>query len=144
VPEPQLDQPSDRPEGVYLSGKFYLCSISTQSTFDLDEGILGGSDAGSSDLVLELGKATIDNRIIYYLSEINNALVEESNIDSPTLEHCEELVSSPVRLGYIFGEVGAVGCVLTNEGRLAFFRVEHLDPFGAESVEVSFVTWKKK
>jgi hypothetical protein len=143
VPEPQLDRPSDQTAGIYLSGRFYLCSIATQSSFDLDKGVLGDQDASSSDIVLEVGKADIDNLIIYYISETNGAHVDESDASSPSPEHCAQLASSSIRLGFAVGAIGGVGCVVTNEGRVAVFHVERLDPYGAESLELSFVTWNK-
>jgi hypothetical protein len=35
-------------------------------------------------------------------------------------------------------------CFMTNEGRLAFIRVERMDPYGWGSIEISFITWEEK
>lgn len=141
VPEPRVTKPGGSSADVHLEGEVSLCSLGPQSTFDLDGGIVAGLDSVAADIALELGKATIDNRIVYYLSEINDAHVAAAGVDLPTPKYCNDLTASSTRLGFAFGTAGTVGCVLTNEGRLAFFRVEQIDQFGAESIRMTFVTW---
>jgi len=142
VPEPRLNKTNA--SNVYLSGTVYFCIYDyTQTSFDFDSGVLGSTDENpTADIRFEFGGiARLDGTLRYYLSEANYAYVEPSEINSPSPGDCKKLISVPTRLSLVSVAVGATGCVLTNEGRLAFFRVEKLEPFGAESIDVSFVVW---
>jgi hypothetical protein len=144
VPEPELNNKTDS-GNIYLAGKFFLCTYDgTQSAFDFDTGELDSTQSLAVDIRIIISSASIDNRSLYFFQETNNSYVAVSESDSPTQEHCEKQSAAENRLTLILGSVGATGCVLTNEGRLAFFKVEQLDPFGLESVEISFTTWNKK
>lgn len=144
VPEPELSKTAIS-DNIYLSGKFYLCTYDgTQIAFDFDNGKLGSKESTSSDIKLVTSGATIDNRSFYYLQETNGAYVAVSELGLPTQEYCEKRTTAVNRLTLVLSSVSATGCVLTNEGRLAFFQVERLDLFGLESVEVFFTIWNKK
>ena len=143
VPKPEISK-SANSDNVYLSGQFYLCTYDgTQIAFDFDNGNLENSESKNADIELVSSGASIDNRSFYLIQEINGAFVEVSEMKLPTQEYCRQRTTADVRLHLILGSVGAVGCVLTNDGRIAFFQVEQLDPFGQESVKISFVTWNK-
>ncbi len=144
VPEPELNNKTNS-GNVYLSGKFYLCTYDgSQIAFDFDSGQVSSTESTNADIKLVISSADIDNRSLYFLQETNNSYVAVSQFSSPTQEYCEQQTAAANRLTLVLGSVGATGCVLTNEGRLAFFQVEQLDPFGLESVEVIFTTWNKK
>jgi hypothetical protein len=143
VPEPELVPAAT--SDTYLSGKFYLCTYdSTQIGFDFDGGKLDSKESVDTDIELVISGASIDNRSLYFLRETNDAYVAVSEMDIPTQEYCQKQVLSITRLTLVLGSEGAVGCVLTNQGRLAYFQVGRLDPFGLESVEVFFTTWNNK
>lgn len=143
VPEPNLNNKVDS-GNIYLSGKSNLCTFDgAQIAFDLDSGKLGDSESTVTDIKLVISGASIDNRSLYFLRETNNSFVAVSELSLPTQEHCKQQSMATNRLTLVLASVGATGCVLTNEGRLAFFRVEQIDLFGLESVEVSFTTWNK-
>ena len=144
VPEPYLIENSNSAD-IYLSGRFYLCTYDgSQIAFDFDSGNLGNTESVSTDIILVISSSSIDNRSLYYLREINNSYVAVSELTLPTQEYCKQRSASTNRLTLVLISVSATGCVLTNEGRLAFFQVERLDPFGLESVEISFTTWNKE
>jgi hypothetical protein len=144
VPEPELNK-APNPDNIYLSGKFYLCTYDgTQIAFDFDSGKLGNIESTSTDIKLVINGASIDNRSLYFLRETNDSHVAVSEESLPTLEYCEQRTAAENRLKLVLSSVGATGCILTNEGRLAFFQVEQLDSFGLESIEVFFTTWNKK
>jgi hypothetical protein len=144
VPEPELSKTANS-NNIYLSGKFYLCTFDgTQIAFDFDSGKLGSIESAITDIKLVISGASIDNRSLYFLQETNNSYVAVSELILPTQEYCEQQTMATNRLKLVLSSIGAIGCVLTNDGRLAFFQVERLDPFGLESVEVSFTTWNKK
>lgn len=144
APEPLLNHPPSNTGEEFLSGKFYLCSIPAFSAFDFDEVKVLDKEAVEADLHLEVGKATFDNHIIYYLREENASLVDETETSNPTYSKCKELISSSSRLGYVVGSQSNSGCIQTNQGRLGFFKVTKMDPKGIESIELSFVLWNKK
>jgi hypothetical protein len=142
VPEPELI-PTTR--DTYLSGKFYLCTYDgTQIGFDFDVGKLDSKESVDTDIELVVSGASIDNRSLYFLRETNDSYVAVSEIDIPTREYCQKQVISATRLTLVLGSEGTAGCILTNQGRLAYFQVGRLDPFGLESVEVFFTTWNNK
>jgi hypothetical protein len=143
VPEPLLNHPPSNTGEEFLSGKFYLCSMPAFSAFDFDEGKVLDKEVIEADLRLEVGKATFDNHVIYYLREENTSLVDEIDTSNPTYSECKELISSPSRLGYIIGAQSNSGCIQTNQGRLGFFKVTKMDPKGIESIELSFILWNK-
>lgn len=141
VPEPELNESSNFND-IYLSGKFSLCRYDgSQIAFDFDNGKLNDAESTTSDIILVISSASIDNRSLYFLQEINNSYVAASDLAMPTQAYCERQTSAPNRLTLVLSAVGITGCVLTNQGRLAYFEIEQLDLFGLESVEVSFVTW---
>jgi hypothetical protein len=143
VPEPELTPVTT--SNTYLSGKFYLCTYDgTQIGFDFDGGKLGSKESVDTDIELLISGASIDNRSLYFLRETNDAYVAVSEIDIPTREYCQKQVTSATRLTLVLGSEGTAGCILTNQGRLAYFQVGRLDPFGLESVEVFFTTWNNK
>jgi YD repeat-containing protein len=150
VPELELSKPNDSSNNVYLSGMFYLCWY-TASSFDMDSGIFGHTDAFRqidttlTDVELKVTKSSFDNSINYFILGANGAYITKSDIESPTIDYCQEKTSDPtLGGGIILGETGMIGCVLTNEGRLGYIKIESIDPFGAQSVEISFITWNKK
>ncbi len=125
VPEPQLIKPKDNSNNVYLSGTFYLCWY-TEDSFDMDSGALGHTDPFGNmdttltDIQLRVRGSTLDSSIGYFILGVNSAY------------------------GIIFGKTGVSACVLTNEGRLGYLKVESVNPLGTEGLEISFVTWNKK
>jgi hypothetical protein len=144
VPDPELNK-APNPNNIFLSGKIYLCTYDgSQIAFDFDSGKLGNTESTSTDIKLVISGASIDNRSLYFLREINNSRVAVSEVSMPTQEYCERRTAAENRLKLVLSSAGTTGCVLTNEGRLVFFQVERLDPFGLESVEVSFTAWNKK
>jgi hypothetical protein len=143
VPEPKVGKP-DNSNNIYLSGKAYLCSYRAQTSFDFDSGTVGTIETTTTDVILKVGITDLEHRSLYYLWETNNAYVDVSDLEAPDEKYCEQLTSAPNRLGFVLREIGATGCVLTNEGRLAFFHVEQVDSFGLGSIELSFVIWDKK
>ena len=144
VPEPELNEAISS-ENIYLSGKFNLCTYDgSQIAFDFDSGKLGNAESETTDIILVISSASIDNRSLYFLRETNNSYVAVSDLTLPTQEYCEHQTTAENRLTLVLSATGATGCVMTNEGRLAYFKIEQLDPFGLESVAVSFVTWKNK
>lgn len=144
VPEPLLKHPTDNSGEEFLSGKFYLCSLPAFSSFDFDEGKLLDKGDIAGDLRLEVGKATFDNHIIYYLREENASLIDEIETSNPSYSECKDLITSPSRLGYVVGGQSNSGCIQTNQGRLGFFKITKMDPNGIESIELSFILWNKK
>lgn len=143
VPEPILKHPPDNSGEEFLSGRFYLCSLPPFSTFDFDEGSVLDREKEAGDIQFEVGKATFDNHIIYYIKEENASLVDEVESTNPSYAECKSLVSSPTRLGYVVGTPSSSGCIQTNKGKLGFFQITKMDPYGAESIEISFVVWNK-
>ena len=141
---PLLNHLPDPSGEEYLSGKFYLCSLPSVSAFDFDEGKVTDADNRESDIQLEIGKATFDNHIIYYINDVNDSFVDEIEPQSPTYSECKELVSSPTRLGYVLGIPSNSGCIQTDKGRLGYFRILEINPIGDESIEFFFVIWNKK
>jgi hypothetical protein len=141
VPEPQLRDLRDTGFDEYLSGRIFLCNLPAQSTFDLDTGSIGDSNANVSDVGFYLGYAQVDSRVIYYIAELNGSYVSMAEVKEPTWEYCNQLASSQTRMGFIVGEVGNVGCVMTNERRIAAIKIESIDSIGQESIEISFFTW---
>ncbi len=144
VPPPEVTQnPSNE---VFLSGNFHLCRYGGQSTFDFDTGVIGGDSTTIGDMILSVRLAGSEVRhFVYELNEINGALSNMSEQDAPTIDYCRQLMSADIRFQYTSDIPDSVaGCVLTSEKRLAMFRVERIDPDGADSIEVSFVTWKGK
>jgi hypothetical protein len=142
VPEPELLQ-GNNSDSIYLASKFYLCTYDgSQITFDFDNGDLGDVESVASDIILVVSGANIDNRSFYYIRETDNSYVAVSESTLPTKDYCKNQVTSINRLTLVLGSVGTTGCVLTNVGRLAYFQVEQLNPFGLESIKVSFSTWE--
>lgn len=144
ISETILNHPPDKSGEEFLSGVFSLCSLRKFSAFDFDEGKVLDKEDKASDLKLEIGKATLENQIIYYLMENNNSLVDEVESSYPSYSECKDFLTSPARLGYIVGDISASGCIQTNQGRLGFFKVTKINPSGQESIEISFVVWNKK
>jgi len=153
VPEPQLIKPKDGSSNIYLSGSFYLCRY-TKNSFDMDSGSLGHTDSfGNMDTALtdvefRVKASTLDsNEVGYFILGVNGAYITDSDMDIPTIEHCQsQMTTLPSDGGIllVFSETNISGCVLTNEGRLGYIKVEHVDPLGPEGLEVSFVTWNKE
>lgn len=105
---------------------------------------MGDAESTSSDIILVVSGASIDNRSLYYPCRTDISYVAVSESTLPTKDYCENQVTSIKRLTFVIGSVGATGCGLTNDGRLAYFQVEQLNPFGLESFEVSFSTWNNR
>lgn len=144
VKKPLLNHEQGYSSEEFLSGVFQLCSLPEFSAFDFDEGEVVDKDDQESDLQLEVGKATFDNQIIYYLMEGKNSFVDEVGTSPLSYSECIALITSPTRLGYVVGTAPNVGCIKTNQGRIGFFQVTKVDPNGIESVEIAFVLWNKK
>jgi hypothetical protein len=149
VPEPQFSNSSNNSNNIFLSGTLYLCWY-TEDSFDMDSGALGHTDPfGNMDTTLtdvELGvtRATLDGSITYNLLGVNGAYITKSDMETPVIEYCREKTSDPtLGGGILLGVTNMVGCVLTNEGRLGYIRIESMDQLGTESLEISFVTWNK-
>lgn len=145
VPDPELSHSTDANSEIYLSGKFALCWVPIFSTFDLDRGILGDENIFTSDIELQFSNSNISGKTDYYIEEINNARIDQTEIVSPSLSACKTVLSSKNDSWFfVEGEVGDSGCVITNEGRIAFIRVESIDPYGRSSIELSFITWNER
>jgi hypothetical protein len=150
LPAPQLSKPNEVSDSVYLFGKFYLCWY-TESSFDMDSGVFGHTDAFHqidttlTDVELKATISNFDNSINYFILGANGAYITQSELESPTIEYCQEKTANPtLGGGIILGKVGVIGCVLTNEGRWGYIRIESIDQIGTESLEISFVTWNEK
>src|SRR6266508_930782 len=148
VPEPQLIKPKDNSNNVYLSGTFYLCWY-TEDSFDMDSGALGHTDPFGNmdttltDIQLRVRGSTLDSSIGYFILGVNSAYITDSDMED--IKHCQNgIFTPPPDSGIIFGKTGVSACVLTNEGRLGYLKVESVNPLGTEGLEISFVTWNKK
>lgn len=142
VPKPEMTVNS-LPE-IYLEGKFYLCRQwpleDPLVTFDLDYGRVGNNSG--VDIKYSITKATIDNTIQYTLYRINSARLYQTEEIQPSLEKCQLIISTEVETG-VMSASGAIACLVTNEGRIAYIRVEQLNPYGWGSIAISFITWQK-
>jgi hypothetical protein len=148
VPKPQLIWPKDGSNTIYLSGTFYLCWY-TEDSFDMDSGALGHTDPSGNmdttltDIELRVRASTLDGSINYFIMGVNGAYI--TNSDMETIENCQNgIFTPPPDSGIIFGMAGVSACVLTNEGRLGYIKVESVNPIGTEGLEISFITWNKK
>jgi hypothetical protein len=149
IPEPDIrTNPS---EGVYLFGKFYLCLhwplgiFPGLTTFDLDTGQIGTHGDLQSDVEYYFSYASLDNVVDYFLLDTSGAILYENTDNSqPTYSDCQQIVTHSKR-GYLMDVYkGSDACFVTNEGRLAYIRIERINPYGKESIEISFITWVKR
>lgn len=144
VPEPELlDNVSD---DVHLAGIFYLCRQwplnAPLITFDLDTGLAGNRLNLDSDLEFGVLHSQIDNSFYYHIRSTNGSLIFETEEENPTITHCRLVISD--RGGRIIDAFeGTRACMLTNDGRIAYIRVEQHDPYGWASIAVYFETWEK-
>jgi hypothetical protein len=144
VPTPQIEKPEKSSSNVFISGQFSLCALEADlAAFDLDQGVIMNPNNPESDVTFKVGKATLDNHIIYYVWEVNGSKVNEPNTPNPDYSECKEVagVSENMRWQFILGDPGNLGCVITNERRVSLIKITQIDPVGLESLEISFVTW---
>jgi hypothetical protein len=142
VPSPEIEMGGDNSDNIHISGKTYFCPQNNTSSFDLDNGILTNAEDSQTDISFNLGKATIDSQVFYYFQGVNEAIIREFGKNEPSYEDCLKIISGLERTRVLFAEKGSIGCVLTNEGRFAFIRVEELNPKGIDSIAITFITWE--
>lgn len=143
VPVPELSVIESDEDDVYLQGKFSLCYAPEFTAFDLDKGTMENSASSISDIQLEMGHAEIDDQDLYYITEINNSRLDQSNTEFPDYDYCNQRISSQEDgWFFILGTAESAACILTNEGRLAMIHVEQINPYGWGSIEITFITWK--
>jgi len=148
VPEPELVDIGSLPDDVYLAGVFNFCRgwpdpLQPRTSFDLDTGLVGSEDDPGVDVYFLLFSPTIPGSIDeYYLQPRHGARLFTTASSAPDIQECQAAISTDPSEIYSVTE-GSSTCWITDEGRLAFVRVEKISPYGWASIALSFVTWKK-
>ena len=155
VPAPVVTPVNNSKDGVLLIGQFVLCNYPSASTFDLDTGELGTYDVlpfydwelenykSETDIMLYMVGFQLSDQWIYGLQEINGAQVDAPYNNDPSYEDCRFFATRDKNGFFIDGKEEKVGCVVTNQGRVAMIRVESIDRYGWGSIELFFKTWSK-
>lgn len=79
----------------------------------------------------------------YFLKPINGSVVSTIKFTASSFEECQQEISSftPEEIPIVTSKMGF--CVLTDEGHLSFVRINKLNDFVPDSLQITYVTWDR-
>jgi hypothetical protein len=152
VPTPEFSIHTE--PGILFSGTFYLCeqwpignTIPNDQAlwgFDFDNAQVSGIYNTQNDLLYYIQWNKVYNVDVYNILSTNNSKLYITSNIIPTYDDCQKLVNSGVRADGVVEAEGAKACFLTNDGRIAYMRVEEINQYGWGSLTASFIVWENR
>ena len=100
------------------------------------------TDDKNGDFAMDYTHPDLDGNASYALRALNNAHIDEIDINNLNYNKCESILMSMNKPGVVHVRDGAITCVLTTEGQIALIRVENIFPLDTQGVEFSFAILK--
>jgi hypothetical protein len=150
VPPPEITKEDE--SGILYSGKFYLCEYwpigenlpNDQALwgFDFDSAQVSGIYNTNIDIYYYILWNKVDNNSENMIMSTNNSKLFITHKMIPNYENCKNEIKNNNRAENIMLNVdSSEACIITNGDRLAFMKVDEVNPYGNGSLSVFFITW---